>query len=486
VRDNGTDVNINDVRAVRNDITITSGSSSLTLNPLLPGSFNVGGNWTRNSVTSAFNHNNKKVVFDKQGVGNQSVIIGGGLIAETFYDLEVSPASGDLVLSGANVNVLNELRFTSGRINLNGFELTLGTTGLDGNLVGGGTTSYLVSGSTTAKFTRYTTAVGVNYSFPMGAAGSYSPINVTLYAGTSVTANSRLTSFVVPSAHPNLGTSSNYLNRYWSLEPTGFGTTTHYGVSYVYNDADVVGIEPNIKPFKYNTSGWVAATGSGASFEMGTGTVDPGTNTIDWQGLYTFSDFTGNGNGTPLPITLLDFDAQPVIDHVQVSWTTAAEINNDFFTVERSIDGFSFQVIGTLDGAGNSNAVKHYVLPDMNPVSGLNYYRLKQTDFDGKSSYSDIRVVNFNRSVAASSELFSVYPNPSSGNAINIRAGAINSGRVEVRLTDMLGKLISVQSMNMNAESNAELNFGDLERGIYHLTISGSGHQIVVPVVFVR
>jgi hypothetical protein len=486
IRDNGTDLNINDVRAVRNDLTITSGSSSLTLNPALTGSFNVGGNWTRNSSTSAFNHNNKKVVFDRQGAGNQSIIIGGGLTAETFYDLEASPASGDIIVNGGNVNVLNELRFTSGRIDLNGFELTLGTTGSNGSLIGGGASTYFISGSSAAKFVRYATVAGTSYSFPIGAGGVYTPITISLYSNTSVTPTSRLTSYVIAGAHPNLGTSTNYLNRYWNIEPIGFGATTHYGVSYVYNDADVIGLEPNIKPFKYNPSGWIAATGSGALFEMGTGTVNPGTNTIDWQGLYTFSDFTGNGNGSPLPITLLDFDAQAIMDHVELTWSTASEINNDFFTIERSLDGQNFEAIGIVDGAGNSNQVLNYRMIDTNPAQGYNYYRLKQTDFDGNFDYSDIRVVNFKQSIASSADIFSVYPNPSNGSGFTIRTGDIAADRVEIRLTDMLGKEISVQTLNLGANSSMPVSFGDIERGIYHLTLSDGSRYVVIPVVFVR
>ena len=120
---------------------------------------------------------------------------------------------------------------------------------------------------------------------------------------------------------------------------------------------------------------------------MGVGTVNPGTRTITWDGLYSFSEFTSIGNGTPLPISLLDFNVRPVLNQVEITWTTASETNNDFFTVERSQDGREFIPIGVVDGAGNSNTILNYKLMDADPYVGISYYRLKQTDFDGKFEY---------------------------------------------------------------------------------------------------
>lgn len=108
-----------------------------------------------------------------------------------------------------------------------------------------------------------------------------------------------------------------------------------------------------------------------------------------------------------LPVELLSFIVKPAGVNVQIDWTTASETNNDYFTVSRSKDGISFEEVLKINGAGNSNILLHYSTIDCNPNNGISYYRLKQTDFDGKFIYSNIESVNFEKY----SEV-NIYPNP--------------------------------------------------------------------------
>lgn len=92
-----------------------------------------------------------------------------------------------------------------------------------------------------------------------------------------------------------------------------------------------------------------------------------------------------------LPIELLEFNAKRNDRYVDLTWQTASETNNNYFTVEKSIDGLNFSSIGNLSGAGNSSSVLSYKLIDSSPTQDrISYYRLKQTDYDGTFTYSDI------------------------------------------------------------------------------------------------
>jgi hypothetical protein len=108
-----------------------------------------------------------------------------------------------------------------------------------------------------------------------------------------------------------------------------------------------------------------------------------------------------------LPVELLSFDAKPVDDNVILNWSTASEINNNYFEVEKSNDGKKFKTFQFVSGAGNSTIQNDYSTVDESPSPGINYYRLKQVDFDGTISYSPIVAVEIN-----SSNVFYVMPNP--------------------------------------------------------------------------
>lgn len=99
--------------------------------------------------------------------------------------------------------------------------------------------------------------------------------------------------------------------------------------------------------------------------------------------------FTLGGTATytclMVPIELLSFNCEPTQAGITISWTTASETNNDYFTVERSPDGATWENIATVDGAGHSTEVLNYSFTDDDPRNGINYYRLTQTDLDGKS-----------------------------------------------------------------------------------------------------
>lgn len=95
-------------------------------------------------------------------------------------------------------------------------------------------------------------------------------------------------------------------------------------------------------------------------------------------------------SATTLPIELSSFTGENTGTKNKLKWTTATELNNDYFTIEKTVDGNDFEIVGTQDGAGNSNQLNEYSLLDNNVRSVINYYRLKQTDFDGKFSYSNL------------------------------------------------------------------------------------------------
>lgn len=114
-----------------------------------------------------------------------------------------------------------------------------------------------------------------------------------------------------------------------------------------------------------------------------------------------------------LPIELTKFSAQPIDNKiVELIWETATEVNNDYFSIERSMDGDNWEEIAKVDGLENSNQLQNYSTRDEDPYTGVSYYRLKQTDLDGKYAYSQIEVVNIKPS---DNSIVRIFPNPTEG-----------------------------------------------------------------------
>ena len=122
---------------------------------------------------------------------------------------------------------------------------------------------------------------------------------------------------------------------------------------------------------------------------------------------------------------------------VKVNWTTLTEINNEKFEVERSFDGEIFETIGELAGAGNSSTILGYQFEDARAPQGVIYYRIKQTDFDGKFDFSPIVVVNNNSEEGR----LSVYPNPNRNTSATVQLGFTMQPRT-IRIFDLNGTVV--------------------------------------------
>ena len=161
----------------------------------------------------------------------------------------------------------------------------------------------------------------------------------------------------------------------------------------------------------------------------------------------TFSDGSGNNclydnNGNlimPLAIELLSFTANFNNSEVQLKWQTASETNNDYFTVEKTKDMVTFETVTILKTNGNSNAIKNYSFIDTKPYNGLSYYRLKQTDNDGKSTYSDFRIVSINKNVDFT---FNVFPNPTNNENLNMIIKSNKGQEIMLIIIDVSGRKV--------------------------------------------
>lgn len=199
----------------------------------------------------------------------------------------------------------------------------------------------------------------------------------------------------------------------------------------------------------------------------------------------SFSPFTlaSNTTNNPLPIELLRFDAYKWgSDQAQIAWTTATEINNDYFEVERSADGTQFETIGIVDGAGNSTRQLDYLLNDEAPLTGWNYYRLRQTDFDGTNTTTEIKGVYFESSDLEGA--ISIWPNPVTENQFRVIVPEAYGETIQVELHDLLGRPVSMELRPV--EGGFEARIKDRVAGGTYLLSVLRGNERSVQQVFVR
>ena len=251
-----------------------------------------------------------------------------------------------------------------------------------------------------------------------------------------------------------------------------------YNVTYYYKNNPYI-----------NTPGAKAAGGYDPSDLIFT--VRPSSDTV-WNSVNATNDvnnlkftYTGLSGRTEialgasnghLPISLLSFSADTKDNDIILNWKTATEINNDYFTVERSTDCKTFDALEKINGAGNSNMILKYDYIDKNVKEVINtnkvYYRLKQTDFDGKFTYSGIVAISLTNEESTPFELLSASPNPFI-NDIYLNISSTVEGSAVVKFFSTNGKLIKDNQINIQTGVNSvKLNdiYG-LKKGIYLIRV---------------
>jgi dienelactone hydrolase len=205
------------------------------------------------------------------------------------------------------------------------------------------------------------------------------------------------------------------------------------------------------------------------SHDAWTQTYDPafkenGLNVYEWMLQFQ------RGTPSPLPVKLTQYKALKSGAQVIISWTTDSELNNDHFTVERSANGRDFSSIAVIRGANRAQAYTH---TDDHPLPTDNFYRLSQTDIDGKVTYFEILKVRMNGSAVA----FLVGPNPMR-EALNIQINAEEKGLITASLFSTTGMLVRQWMLNKTEDGfQQSIQLGDLPAGTYVLRVNGKQLQ---------
>ncbi|OFX17023.1 MAG: hypothetical protein A2033_04710 [Bacteroidetes bacterium GWA2_31_9] len=171
-----------------------------------------------------------------------------------------------------------------------------------------------------------------------------------------------------------------------------------------------------------------------------------------------------------LPIELLYFRAIIENNHNLLSWSTASETNNNYFTLESTTDRKNFKEVETIKAAGNSNTIIQYSASDYNLYEGILYYRLKQTDFDGKFTYSNIVMVDFDKPLK-----FNIAPNPFN-TSLSITINDESQINIcEIRMYDIFGKQVVNSIISKQLTILETSNFSS---GIYFYKVISNGKTI--------
>jgi len=356
--------------------------------------------------------------------GTSSQIVSGSAYLNIYnLTLNNSSASG-VSIENNSVNISQSLILTDGYLNSSATGIL---TMLDNSISIGGSENSFVTGPIRKEGND-------SFQFPVGKGNNYQPV--------SISAPSNISEIFIAEYLDNdptvdygtaldLGIDHISSCESWSLEQQSGTSQVEITLGWNSNSCGVT-VPMDLLVAHWDTTKWLNMGNGGVTGNSTIGTIKTMSQTTR-SGIYTLAS-TSSAN--PLPVELISFEALKWNDQVKIEWATASERDNSYFTVERTIDGFTFETVDILDGIGTSNLTNYYNTNDENPEDGLSYYRLKQTDIDGKSTFSELRAVYFGSEID-----LVVFPNPGSGEELTLVRN-VNWKNAVISIFDCSGKQI--------------------------------------------
>ena len=451
------------------NLTVNSGAT-LTINATRTLSLN--GNLTNNGTITTSG------IMSFDGSSAQTVS-GSGL--NIYSGLTINNSSGAtpaVTFSNSGVNVSTTFTMTQGNVNMSGFNLTIGT-----SAASTGTLSYtagrIYNGNLTRWFPTTTITLGnVAGHFPVGSSSNYRPFFVGY--GTALTAGGTLrvnhtettgAANVSFTDNPTATVISKRSNSFWNI--SSGNSIAGGGANFnLRGDGTGFGTIANVNHLRLTQ----------ASGTVGSHLTSAGTTTnpqISRQGLTLSTDLNNDNyyfgstdaTNSPLPITLGDFSARLIGEGVSLDWTTLTEENAHYFDIEKSINGYDFESIGTKSAQGSSRKEIQYSFVDSDTEFSRAYYRLKMVDFAignqaPKFEYS--KIVSIDK-VGLQNMGVSVYPNPIEDRLVKIKIGDGAPVFGSITLCDLSGRILSSETRN-NIQGEYQLS-ENIQSGLYLLKV---------------
>ncbi len=457
----------------------------------------IKGNLTTSNSTSILN------------TGGRYLKLGGNLInssGETTFSssgttgtLEFNGTSAQTFTPGGTINLNNVKINNAAGVTLSG-DLNMGSSGIltmtngvlsagSNKVIIGNSSSSAISGINALSYVdgilqRALNGAATSYDFPVGSATKgFQKVNVTFTTPTTIPAlKVDFSPYVTvpngPSAPdcPNADFSTNPAlnNGYWEITPTANPTSGNFDITLYstnYNNQS-------------SNRGWSVMRANDINSTWGfTGTCVM-TNTVTQArrtGVNGFGVFGIAQTGGALPVELIYFSGENKDGKNLISWVTATEKNNDFFTLEKSEDGKEFEYLGKIKGAGTTKLQQTYNFTDNTPTGEITYYRLTQTDFDGH--FKVFKAIFIKNTEKGNCELF---PNPTNG-YLNLSYKGNDGDQIEINVISMTGAI--VYRTNADAGSgfySGEINLSQYQPGEYLVRLIIGGDKVINQKIVLR
>ena len=446
------------------------------------------------------------------------------VISTTYHNLTINKSSQTASLtSGITVN--GDLTISTGTLSDAGNTITLlgswnnsGTYSTTGKLlVSGSSLTQGLSGSTTFNNLTINKSAGdftLNSSITISA-------SLSLNSGNLITGSSNSITFGTSASSPNEITSSRIVGKaIMSSRSVGVNSLNFLGANIAAGSTignvsltRVTGTAGTITANSHSgimcnwnitvgnqasrniTFSWFSSYDNGHDFSSRYAQVWNSPNKVTWSYIgnsaLTFSDprsisvsattipawWTVSSTDAPLPVHLISFDAKVEDAHVNLDWTTASELNNNFFTIEKSNNFVNWTIFENIVGAGNSNSLINYEVTDFNPFADITYYRLSQTDFNGNNEELGVKAVSLKSSYIT--HIQNIYPNPATeSTSCSVISEAENVSYLKV--INSIGQILLNEQINLQKGLNTiPINLSGIARNYCIVIIEGADGSII-------
>ncbi|CAN5445220.1 hypothetical protein BH11BAC2_BH11BAC2_01310 [soil metagenome] len=465
--------------------------------------FRAQGQWTNNNYFAA---GSSRAILDS----TVAQIIGGTQVS-TFHELEVSKtAAANTVTLGKNLVVDDTLALYAGQLIMNQKTIDINNATSLKAIDRTGGALICEDNTATAKVNwnlgtlnglREIPFATVTYS--ANTVTQYIPFRITNITGVDLGVVSVNTYNTIPAntpwpptvtqlnagataalpAIPGTNNSNCVVDRFWNLTKTSVAANPSTTLVFTFTDTErptgapmTIANQPKAQPWNNTNKGWVIVPATGtfaASPNTNSSTVAgyswPIGNTLPWAIAL---------GQQPLPIELINFKADLMDNkYVRLLWTTISEIDNNYFTVERTTDESEYDYIAKVNSQyHNSNILLNYEAWDYAPLEGLQYYRLKQTDFNGDYTYSELVPIRLGNKTPF--EITNVFSDADAG-AVNVEFMYDSTDPLSVTITDATGKIIARQTKLAAQPGINVLRIPQtISRGLYFIALQNSEKAI--------